>query len=70
MSTRFEADLEALAQKAATLDDTKFPCKAKVADITGAWKAIQDKDKTVESLRGTTQDIRFEVETATHRLKH
>lgn len=70
MYAKFEKDFEILTQKAAELDDTKFPCKAKVAEITTAWDGIKNKDKEVETLRGATQDARFEVETITHRLKH
>jgi len=70
MYAKFEKDLENLTKKASELDDTKFPCKSKVAEINSAWTGIKTKDSQVETLRGATQDVRFEVETVTHRLKH
>lgn len=70
MYTKFDADLAALEAKANEQDEEKFPCKAKVSEITGVWTSIKEKDKEVEALREETQAIRFEVETITHRLKH
>lgn len=70
MYAKFEKDLTILETKAGEMDEEKFPCKDKVADIKGVWDSIKALDTEVETARGETQDARFKVETLTHELKH
>lgn len=47
----------------------KFVCKDNMTASFGIWEEIKTKNTEIETLRKESQEIRFEVETITHKYK-